>query len=538
MNVFREQSRLVRPEIAAIPLIVIATFAFRAKSLAVGVGGDEFSLLAMAGVILEGKFPYAEFWDVRPPLAYLWGLPSAYMQDTVTAIKTLRLLALLAQGVAAWLFFCLFRRQLGPLAAALGAVALLASANMAELHHLAVPNHFAMAMSLGAFACAVEGLRRDLRAMYLVSALLAGSLPWMMVHTALAALAIAALAIFGAWSKNRRWILPWLAVAALPSIAVVGAYFLWGPFDTFIRTVFLAPIDFVTEGLAKGARVFPDRDTSGASVSPEMLHYVVLLVAGLALLPGLVRRASSGSTLRLSPYLVLPPVLPLVLMAYIKSAAPEYWIDAAPAAALLVAVAAHRIFTLKAWVALAGFQYLRPSVLRGCLAIYLVLVLALLTGPGNKTSEPALPAAYCEGAAWWIKRLGPERTVLDTSALCSYWILESDASLHPPFTFADHWFRQLHMRWVGEALAGDGSESAAAARLGAAIGPASTAGIILADGRIYDELRTRHWHAPFFRDWKLVWFRSIDGYDPENRFSTLAIFVRRDDVPDAGLQWP
>ena len=103
MKVFAEQLRRVRPEIAAIPLIVLATFAFRAKSLTVGVGGDEFSLLAMAGAILEGKFPYAEFWDVRPPLAYLWGLPSAYMQDTVAAIKTLRLLALLAQGGAAWL---------------------------------------------------------------------------------------------------------------------------------------------------------------------------------------------------------------------------------------------------------------------------------------------------------------------------------------------------------------------------------------------------------------------------------------------------
>ena len=119
---------------------MVVTFAFRAKSLSVGVGADEFSLLAMAGAILEGKFPYAEFWDVRPPLAYLWGLPSAYLQDTVTAIKALRLLALLAQGVAAWIFFCLFRRQLGSLAAALGVVALLASANMAALHHLAVPN--------------------------------------------------------------------------------------------------------------------------------------------------------------------------------------------------------------------------------------------------------------------------------------------------------------------------------------------------------------------------------------------------------------
>ena len=535
MKVFAEQLRRVRPEIAAIPLIVVATFAFRGRSLTVGVGADEFSLLAMAVAILEGNFPYAEFWDVRPPLAYLWGLPSAYVEEAVTAIKTLRLLALFAQGVAAWLFFCLFRRQLGSLAAALGVAALLASANMAELHHLAVPNHFAMAMSLGAFACAVEGLRRDRRAMYLVSALLAGLLPWMMVHTGLTALAIGGLAISCAWSR-RNWIGPWLAFAALPSIAIVGAYFFWGPFDTFVRTVFLAPIDFVTEGFARGTSFIPDRETG--SVSPEMLHYVLLLVMGLAFLPGLVRGASSGSPLRLSPYLVLPPLLPLLLMAYIKSAAPEYWIDAAPAAALLVAVAANRIFALKAWATFSRSRYLRPSVLRACLAIYLVLVLMLLTGPGNRTSEPPLPAAYCEGAAWWIKRLGPERTVLDTSALCGYWLLQSDATLHPPFTFTDHWFRQLHMRWVGEALAGDGSESTSAGRLGAAIGPASTAGIILADRRLYDELRKRHWHAPFFRDWKLVWFRKIDGYARQDRFSTLAIFVRRDDFPAADSQWP
>ena len=459
------------------------------------------------------------------------------MQDTVTAITTLRLLALLAQGVAAWLFFCLFRRQLGSLAAALGVVALLASANMAELHHLAVPNHFAMAMSVAAFACAVEGLRRDLRGMYLASALLAGLLPWMMVHTGLAALAIGWLAISGAWSK-RRWIGPWLAVAALPSITVFGVYFLWGPFDTFVRTVFLAPIDFVTEGFAAQRSFFPEREGSGATVSPALLQYLVLIFAGLAWLPRQVRQASAGSALRLSPYLLVPPTVLLTLMAYIKSAAPEYWIDAAPTAALLVTVAAYRVFAFGAWNNLRITGYIRPSVLRACLAIYFGLGLALLIYPSKETSEPALPSAYCETAAWWIARLGQGRTVLDTSAFCGYWVLDSRASLHPPFTFTDNWFRQLRMRWVGEALAGDGSESAAAGRFGAAIGPASTAGIILADRRLYDELRKRHWHAPFFRDWKLVWFRNIDGYGSENRFSTLAIFVRRDVSPDAGLHWP
>ena len=537
MQVTREHSPGVRPEIVAIPVLVVLTFALRAKSLTVGVGGDEYSLLAMAAAILDGGFPYEDFWDVRPPFAYFWGLPSAYVEDAVTAVKTLRLLAVLAQAIAAWVFFCLFRRELGSLPASIGVVALLASVNMAELHHLAVPNHFAMVMSLGAFACAVEGNRSNLKTMYLASAALAGLLPWMMVHSAPTSLAIAALAVSGARSRV-GWIRSWLVVAALPSMVVVVAYALWGPFDTFVRTVLLAPVDFLAEGVARGSLSLPDRETGGAGISLQMLHYVFLILAGLVLLPASLRGASPGSPLRSGLYLVLPPVLPLVLMAYIKSEAPEYWIDAAPAAALLVAVAVHRMFSLRSWARLAGFRFMRPSVLRGCISIYIVLVLVLLTVPEKEPSKPSLPAAYCEAASWWIGQLDRERTVLDTSALCSYWMLESDASLHPPFTFVDHWFRQLDMRWIGKALAGDGSESAAAERLRAAIGPASTAGIILADGRIFDEVRDRHWRVPFYRDWTLVWFRSIEGYDREERFSTLAIFVRRDAFPNAGPQWP
>ena len=69
----------------------------------------------------------------------------------------LRLLAWAAQAGAAWIFFCLFQRTLGIAAAALGALCLLAAANMTGLHAAALPNHFAMAMA--AFACLVAGLR-------------------------------------------------------------------------------------------------------------------------------------------------------------------------------------------------------------------------------------------------------------------------------------------------------------------------------------------------------------------------------------------
>ena len=531
----RNGARQVRLEVAAIPLTVLAVLAFRAKSLTVGVGADEYSLVAMAGTVLGGGFPYADFWDVRPPLAYLWGLPSAYIEDAGKAVMALRLLALLAQGVAAWTFFCLFCRQLGSLPASLGAATLLASANMVELHHAALPNHFAMAISVGAFACAVEGIRRNLKPMYLVSAVLAGLLPWTMVHAALAALAVAVLAILGTWPKDRRWAWSWLAAAALPTIIVVGAYALWGPFDTFVRTVFLAPFDVVTEGFAAGVQFFPDGEEWIAGVFPEALHYVLLLAAGTALLPRIVGDAASGSPLRLSPYLVLPPIVPLVLMACIKSGAPEYWIDAAPGAALLAAVAAHRLFSLKAWAAFDRLRHLRPPVLRGLVTVYLWLVLFLLTRP--EAHDPALPPEYCEAAAWWMQRLEPERTVFDNSGVCGYWILASSASLHPPFTFAHNWFRQLNMPWIGMALAGDGSEMTALDRWAAVIGRGSTAGIILADARFHHEVRERHWGDLFFKEWEPVWYRTIDGYGPEERFSRLAVFVRRDLFLDAREEW-
>ena len=531
----RNGTREVRPEIASIPLIILATLAFRAESLTVGVGGDEYSLLAMAAVVAEGGFPYAVFWDVRPPLAYFWGTPSAYFEDAVGAIATLRLLALLAQGVAAWLFFCVFHRQFGSLPAALGAATLLASANIAELHQIALPNHFVMALSMGAFACAVEGIRRNLRPMYFVSAVLAGLLPWMMVHAVMVALAITVVAACGAWSRG-RWAGPWLAVAALPSVAVVGAYALWGPFDALVRTVLLAPVDFAAERFGRGASFLPGVDTLKIGLSLTMAQYGLLLLLGIACLPRLVAKAASGSALRLSPWLVLPPMLPVVLMASLKGGAPEYWIDAAPTAALLAAAATYRLFSMPAWAALAGFRLL-PSVLRGCVALYLLAVLAAMTRPEQDAVDPVLPTAYCDAAFWWMERLEPGRTVLDTSALCGYSMLKSGASLHPPFTFTDHWFRQLDMGWVGRALAGDGSETAAVERLRLAIGSSSSAGIILADGRFCDEVRHREWQASFSRDWIQVWFRHIEGYDAEDRLSALAVFVRRDIFLDARDEW-
>ena len=147
----------MRPAVAAFPFVVLASVLLR--QLFVGVGADEFSLLRMGQVLRDGSFPYAEYWDVRPPLAYLIALPSAFADDATGAVALLRMLAWLAQALAAYLFFCLFQRGVGALAAAVGAIALLATANATDLHASALPNHFVMALAVLAFALLVAGRR-------------------------------------------------------------------------------------------------------------------------------------------------------------------------------------------------------------------------------------------------------------------------------------------------------------------------------------------------------------------------------------------
>lgn len=562
---------------AAFPAVVLGALLLR--SLFVGVGADEFSLLTMANAVRDGGLPYASHWDVRPPLAYLLGLPSAYADDAAKAMAALRMLAWLAQAGAAWIFFCLFKRTLGVAPAALGALALLAAANMTGLHAVALPNHFTMAIAVAAFACLVAGLRGRILA-YGLSALLAGALPWIMTHTALVALSLVAMAVYGALGRGaataagspllprpdgrgtgrhpkqghplpdssspadksvqftvsanahpERRLMCWLALAALPSVAVFAAYYFWGPFELLLRTVFLAPFGVVE--MRSGGSYRPPFAWADLwrllCASPWALAQAALLVAGAVWLPGAIRQAPPGSPLRLCAFLILPLTVGFVGMAYAKPPAPpEYWLDMAPVVGLLAAVAAARVLAWPGWSATAIARHARPEILRPWLAVYIGLALLLPTDPWRERPEPPLPAEFCrDQAAYWVKRLQPGQTVLDTVGICGFHLLQSKAALHPPFAFAPMWLRQLDQPWVGQALDGDGSPEAAWERLRQALAAESNVGLILTDNQLLREVCSRGWETAFQEHWRLAWSRRLDGRDEEAPLASLAVFVRR-----------
>lgn len=510
----------VRPALAAFPLVVLATVLLR--QLLVGVGADEFSLLRMGEVLRAGAFPYSEYWDVRPPLAYFIALPSALVDDAGRAVALLRMLAWCAHALAAYLFFCLFQRSVGALAAAVGAIALLATANATGLHASPLPNHFVMALAVAAFALLVAG-RRGRSGAYLLSAVVVGALPWIMIHAAVVAASLGLMALL---RGPRR--LAWLVVAALPSVIVVGAYWLWGPFDVFVRTVFGAPL--AVAEMRSGYHFFSAEALRRLLVdAPWVVVFVAVLLVGAACLPGACRAVAAGSALRLAPFLVLPLAASFGVMAYAKPPAPpEYWVEMAPVVGLLTALAAAKLLGLGVWRHVGRW--------RVALALLLGALLALPVDPWREERRP-LPETFCrDAAARWLTRLRPNDTVLDFTGICGYQLLRSGARLHPPFAFAPMWLRMLDQPWIGHALAVDDA-AASAVRLRRALGLPpwrSTSAVVLADNRLLGAIRERGWMRDFHRHWRMAWFHQLprcarpdSEADEEAPFDSLAVLVRR-----------
>ena len=515
----------VRPTIAAFAAVVFVSIAFR--SFVHGVGADEYSLLTMAQSFRAGNLPYEEYWDVRLPLAYVWALPSAYLEDAVRSVIALRWLAWLGIVLAAWLLFCLFRKTLGTAPAALGALALILAANATKLHAMAMPNHFSMALTVLAFACLVAG-RRGNSSAYLLSALLAGALPWTMAQAALTALSFGLLALLGSSQQTWRQRLLWLAVAALPSLAIVCAYYFHGPFDIFLRTT-VAPLGLLEmRSGGSGYRLFSGEDLRHfLEQAPWAPFHGLAIVGGLFWLPAAVRQAAPDSALRLAPYLALPLLLGYAMLAYAKPPAPpEYVIDLAPVLGLAVAVAAWRVSNWRLWSARTIVDRVRPKVLGTCATLTAAALLALPFDPWARTSPP-LPAEFCEAATEWLQRAQPNATVLNATGLCAFQLLDGGARLQPPFTFPPLWRRQLTQPWVGAALVGDGSSQAAAERLRAALAATADTGLVLADGELLREIERRGWMRQFNADWRSAWQRRIEGIESGERLDRLAIFVPR-----------
>ena len=522
----RESWSRVRAVFVALPVAVLAAFLFRAGSFGTSMGPDELSLLVMARSMVDGAFPYEIYWDVRAPLAYFIALPSAWLGDGFTALATLRLLIVFVHAGAAWTFFCLFRRTLGVPGALVGALFLLLSANMADLHQLAMPNHFVMGMSLAAFACLVAGMR-DNRPAFFLSALLVGALPWVMVQSGLVSLGLAALVLFADASLRRTDRLTWCLTTVLPSVAIIGAFFFWGPFDTFVRTVFLAPFHVIEAGIGKDWLHWETVSELPDSTSWRVA-YILVLIVGAALLPGAVRRAPPGSALRHAGFLVVPVSVGFFMTTFSRPLpSPEYFIEAAPAAALFAAIVASRVWHLERWLLPRDSRWLWRNALRSMAIACLAVVVAFPFNPPEHTDagRSPLPEAYCDNAARWIQRLGDHRTVLHLSGICGIQIFGTGKAFHPPFTYAGNWFRP-NASWIGNAISGDGSPTTAVARLRRALGKGSDAGVVVANGLLLDVVEQRGWESFFYDEWRLVWYRHVPGHDAG--FDRLAVFARAD----------
>ena len=182
----------VRPAVAALPAALLVTLLCR--SMVHGVGADELSLLTMGQSIHAGFFPYEEYWDVRPPLAYLWALPSAYLDDATRAVAMLRLLAWLAQALAAWDLLLPVQKNARRRRSSARRIRPRAGGECDATAHDGDAEQLLHDALRVAFACLVAG-RRGRPAIFVLSGLLAGLMPWVMTQAALVPLSLGLVAL-------------------------------------------------------------------------------------------------------------------------------------------------------------------------------------------------------------------------------------------------------------------------------------------------------------------------------------------------------
>ena len=201
----------------------------------------------------------------------------------------------------------------------------------------------------------------------------------------------------------------------------------------------------------------------------------------------------------------MPVLIGFFLMALIRPLPSlDYFVEAAPAAALFAAIVASKLWRWRLWDRLRASPRISPTTLRLIAVACLGVTMALPFVPWQKkgVAQSPLPTAYCDSAAHWIDLLGPGQTVLDLSGICGLRIFDTGKPLHPPFTYAGNWFRPK-TPWVGNAVSGDSSEATAIGRLRKALARGSDAGVVVANGSLLREVEERGWESFFYDEWRL-----------------------------------
>ena len=259
------------------------------------MGPDELSLLVMAKSIIDGAFPYEAYWGRAGPARVLHCLAIGAVRRCLHGAGLAEIAdGLRASGGPHGCSFASSGARWALLAALIGALVLLVSTNMADLHHLAMPNHFVMGMSLAAFACLIAGIRGSRLGLFF-SAFLAGVLPWVMVQSGLVTLGLAALVMFANPSLRRTERLTWFLIAVFPLVVIIGAFLLCGDHSTrSCRTVFLAPFGVIEAGLGMDWSWRWQTPSGLLGSVPWRIFYILTLIVGAVLFWSAARHAPLG----------------------------------------------------------------------------------------------------------------------------------------------------------------------------------------------------------------------------------------------------
>ena len=126
-------------------LLLVLAFLIRLPFFySIVISWDESTFILMGQELLDGRLPYTELWDLKPPLAYVvYAAAIALFGPNIEGVRVAGALCVFATGLAIWL---VCRKTAGAFVAGLIAVAAMTSAGAVTGGQATLTEHFVIAL--------------------------------------------------------------------------------------------------------------------------------------------------------------------------------------------------------------------------------------------------------------------------------------------------------------------------------------------------------------------------------------------------------
>jgi hypothetical protein len=205
---------------------------------------DESTFIVVGQGILDGRLPYVELWDNKPPLAFAFFALVILLNKSIFAVRLAGTICVLT---SAYLTYHIGRRIWGKGAGFLAGILSAVFISLTASGQATMTEVIALVPAVGALAVLVT--RRWIPSTCFLAGSLVSSATLVRLNLSFLAVAIGIFIVYWSFAKSAgsvvRQTVAYIMGGLVPLLLVCLPYVIEGQFQTFVNSVFVAPLYYV-----------------------------------------------------------------------------------------------------------------------------------------------------------------------------------------------------------------------------------------------------------------------------------------------------